>query len=94
MTTALLTDCRGMGEHEMSILKTNESHNECPSTTNGVGDTLMVINHASGKPQNEEMYNQGKCQNGLNNQDKLVNVSTTGIYSHNWTEMLIKFNIT
>ena len=70
VTTALLTDCTGMGEHEMSVIKPNENVNETSLTTKD------FINHTQVQLRSE--YTEASDQNGVHSHDDLVNVVTMG----------------
>ena len=54
VTTALLTDCTGMGGHEMTALKPNENDNVTSMTTKEASDALNSINHAQVQLTQEE----------------------------------------
>ena len=82
VTTALLTDCTGMGGHEMNVLKPNENANETSLTTKDASDALNSINHIQVQLTQEEGFKLEKDQNGVHSQDQLVNVVTTGKCSY------------
>ena len=78
VTTALLTDCPGMGEHEMSVLKPNENGNETTLTTKDASDAMNSINHTQVQLTHDGGCKPEKGQNGFHSQDDLVKVVTTG----------------
>ena len=78
VTTALLADCTGNGEHEMSIFTTNENRTESCLETQNECVALNLINHTQIHDVNEAGCKGNYDHNGYHCQDDLLNPTTLG----------------